>query len=1013
MNKRIVYLGPNNNHVKEKLKNLSLEYLEMNRGNKFFYLLPNRELLNHYRNEFIDNLDAAFDLNFITFDDIVNKIMQAKVTKLANDPIKRIIMRKILKELKENSLLHYYKNSTESSGFIETSIYIIGSIKRSLVTPDEYLTRCGTSPYYKEIGLIYKEYEKELKEKGYLDKDSLYLESIDLLKNHKTFFEELDFIVIDEFYDFRPIELEILKLLKDLHIDIYINIPYKIEIENRRLNETILSLKKLGFEIHNVTKGEYSQFERLGNILFNNSNTKVNANIELIKASSLYLEIKKILKEIKNNYHYKSIDLKENCICIFNREYLNTIFKVAKEEKLPISMDHTMPLKNLPLTREVISLIELNLYSGEKEAFISRLKSSYFPICDENLRDSLEYVLRRSKFKDIEDLYNKITYGSSMDIPEEYREDIIDTINVLKKEELSFKGNNTLKEFNEKLSNLIKGYDLEKNIFNRYQTNKNFQLLQRDLSNYKSIKDILSNMEAILFLDEKIDLDQYLTILLDYFEEENIVTNKGNPNGIKIVTIDNARGIEYKKVFIVGLTQGSYPNLMSNNFFFADKNYHALKHIGIDIKDYKNRLDNEILKFASLISNCKDKLTITCNLDSDGDDNPLYSIFLDEVLHKLIGDKEEDKVKVTEIGLDFLYNNEVKNITSDREFTLKIFNDYYKNKVDMPQLKYHNGLYDEKIKKINLQFDSSINSGLLSQDYPKNYISNEFKNRKFSVSFLEDYSICPYSFLLKNIFNIEQLERETQDYNPMDNGTIYHEVLRVYYEKFKDEFNEIDKFNYSNTFDFLKGVLLRQATKLGYSTESKNDLLLIEDMYNKIKNYIEFDMERLKKHRNIKPWSFEEWFTMDFKADNKIIEIRGIIDRIDKTDDDKYIIIDYKSSNYGRKTIKDIENKISLQLPIYIISQKNRNVVGGFYGIINTLGFHNCIGLLDETSLVNSRQDGALNRDTWNDILLQTEVTIEDIVKQISVGNFSVNPKYCSPFCIYKDICRYDKVQEV
>ena len=190
----------------------------------------------------------------------------------------------------------------------------------------------------------------------------------------------------------------------------------------------------------------------------------------------------------------------------------------------------------------------------------------------------------------------------------------------------------------------------------------------------------------------------------------------------------------------------------------------------------------------------------------------------------------------------------------------------------------------------------------------KEYIANEFKNKSFSVSFLENYSICPYAFLLNNIFKVEELERQTQDYNPMDNGTIYHEVLRVYYEKYKDDFNNIGEFNTSNTYDFLKDSLLSQASKLGYSTSLSNEQLLIEDMYEKLKSFIEFDIDRLKKNEDIKPWSFEQWFNMDFKVDDNIIEVRGIIDRIDRTDDGKYLIMDYKSSSYGKKTIKDIEN---------------------------------------------------------------------------------------------------------
>lgn len=1013
MSKRIVYLGPNNNHMKEKLKEKSLNYLQANMGDRFFYLLPNRELLSHYRNEFIDKLEAGFNLNFITFDDIVNEIMKDNAVKIASDPIKNIIMRKVIRDLEEKSLLNYYKNFIHYDGFIESCIYIIGSIKKSLIRPKEYLQKCGSLPFYREIGLIYEAYEDQLKEKDYLDRDSLYLESIEILKNKRGFLKNLDFIIIDEFYDFRPIELQILNLLKDSDADIYINIPFKTKGKNRRLKETIIALESMGFEIDNLAKEELNDFEELANILFDDSSSTVSGDINLIKASSLDLEIKYILKEIKNNYNYHSIDLDENCICIFNKEYETRIIKQAKKENLPISIDDTVSLMNLPMTKEIINIIELSLYAGERESFLNRIKSAYLPICDEDERDILEYVLRKSKFQDIYDLYDRIQNEKTLDIPEKYLKTISDIIQLLKDEIIILEKTSSLKGFNENLLKIIDTYGIENKILDRYQINKNFKLLQRDLSSLKLIKNLLTNIEAVNFTNEEINLEEYLAILLDYFQEELVREEKGNPKGIKVVTIDNARGMNYRRVFIAGLTKGIYPDLMNKSFFLSDDKYHELRKIGVDIKDYKNRLDNEILKFKSLISSCKEKLYISCNFQAEGDENPLYSIFLDEVLEKLSGDKEEDKLKLIEIGLDFLYENKIEKISSEDEFTMKLLNDYYYDRQSLDELKYHNKFYPGKIDRINLQLESGLNTGALADEYAKDYINNIFINNKFSVSFLENYSICPYAFLMKNIFHIEGLEREIQDYSPMDMGSIYHEVLRTYYEKYRTDLSDIDEFNYLDSQSFIRESLLEETAKYGYRESSNKDLLLLNRMENKIKGIIEKDIERLSKHKDVKPYSFEEWFNMDFLLDNKSIEVRGIIDRIDRVGEDKYIIIDYKSSDYSKRTIKDIENKISLQLPIYIMSQKNRNIVGAFYGVISPPNFSTCMGLLGETSLVTSRQAGAMDREKWDEVLLETKVTMEDIIKEISAGNFSVEPRYCSEFCIYKDICRYDKTKEV
>ena len=46
--KRKVYLGDFNNHKKRQLIDFSLEKLREGKGDEFYYILPNGELIRHY-----------------------------------------------------------------------------------------------------------------------------------------------------------------------------------------------------------------------------------------------------------------------------------------------------------------------------------------------------------------------------------------------------------------------------------------------------------------------------------------------------------------------------------------------------------------------------------------------------------------------------------------------------------------------------------------------------------------------------------------------------------------------------------------------------------------------------------------------------------------------------------------------------------------------------------------------------------------------------------------------------
>ena len=64
---RIVYLGPYNNNKKEEFFEKSIEYLRENKGHKFYYILPNGNLLVQYRKAMINEVEKTLDINLFTF----------------------------------------------------------------------------------------------------------------------------------------------------------------------------------------------------------------------------------------------------------------------------------------------------------------------------------------------------------------------------------------------------------------------------------------------------------------------------------------------------------------------------------------------------------------------------------------------------------------------------------------------------------------------------------------------------------------------------------------------------------------------------------------------------------------------------------------------------------------------------------------------------------------------------------------------------------------------------------
>ncbi|HSH35546.1 PD-(D/E)XK nuclease family protein [Schnuerera sp.] len=1028
MTDRIVYLGPYNNHRSHKLFNKAIDYLKMNKGNDFYYILPNGNLLEEYRENMIEKVNGTFDINLFTFDDIVDKLLEDHFYAHIDEELKEVLISKILKELKDENRLKYYKKVSNKKGFIRSLIRIIGEIKRSLVTTEMYFKRCPDEPFFTEIGLIYEKYEKQLNRFRLIDREGSFFKSLTLLRKDKSFFDGLDYIIIDGFFDFRPQEQEILKEITKTNCPIYINMPFNKDENYHTLLKTIEILERLGFKIEKEANKNFTYYEKIATNLFDKSKEKLepSSHTYMIKAANSYLEMKKIAEIIKR-HSLEGTDLKDMAIVLTNpEEYRNKMFQVFNEEKIPTSLNKDTNLIEIPLVKELIYFLEVK--KSTKNSIINRIKSNYFNLCSSEEKEAIEYYLRKLDFDSIENLIYKDNLNTNMYIPE------LKSILLNIEEESKFipeKGN--IKEYIKIIMDFLEKYKIEDKILDIYNLTKDFHLFKRDISAYNKIKEILNTMANIFkIVNEEILLEEFIELLQNYFEKESIMEVQGNSKGVKILSPITARGQQFSVLFVVGLSQGKYPTIMENNFFFKDDNYEKLKSIGIDMKNYHEKMDKDSLVFSTIIAICTNDLYLSYSENSTQDEKDIPSIFLDEILNMIDGETIEEKVNLIKVDMDYILKRDKNELTTKKEIPQYLLEKYYEGEYGEELFFMYNDIDENTFKEVNdrvlceiernknefNQYSGSIGDENIIED-----IKNIHKNKIYSISYLESYGRCPYYFLLNNILNVEEMEREFQDFTPLDRGVINHEVLKEYYYNYREEIQAYIEgkniFNVDETYDYIFEKVSKKMNALGRNYNSKLWQLRIENSTERILEFIKSDLHRMTKlKKKTVPMDFEIQFgrkkPFEIKIDDLKIPFTGAIDRIDKyIDEDKYIIIDYKNSDYNIRNIDHMKSGLSLQLPLYILSQKDKNIVAALYGIISTGEFQVKIGNLEEKALVSKRNKGALTEEELEELLNTTKDFIKSYIESIYKGNFAVNPTECSPYCIYKDICRYEEILEV
>lgn len=202
----------------------------------------------------------------------------------------------------------------------------------------------------------------------------------------------------------------------------------------------------------------------------------------------------------------------------------------------------------------------------------------------------------------------------------------------------------------------------------------------------------------------------------------------------------------------------------------------------------------------------------------------------------------------------------------------------------------------------------------------------------WSATSFKNFLECKRRFYLQYILKINEhtISLKPKGY---ELGDIIHSILEDYYSK--DNKNSIEELflKYKNSNPFLT--------------------LDLEVWKKKLLNFYEFDKQRLKNREII---MIEKEFNCSFNN----INIKGIIDRVDKFEDN-YEVIDYKtSSTLSVDTLKTYEKSVDFQLEFYYIALqqlfKTPNIKA-FYYDLNECLLKEEVAIQEKLELLSSKFD--------------------------------------------------------
>ena len=442
-----IWLGPLLNDNRALLIERCAKFVANNQSDAFIYLAASYPLLEQVTQKLLDgdrNRGVWGELPVYLFRGLVRRVLYSAVDQDGNGlppripidrdelPLKRSLVSQLLLQLLATNQLKAFAPLAMREGCVNSISTLLGEIQRAARTPAELADilaarardlekgeKGTTEPrgvtqldFDKEISLIYSNYTELLNQSLFTEEDAEQLRALWVLRGmidekfvRVPWLANVQLLVIDGFFDFTPVQGEILRNLIPLLPQTIVNLNH--DDSNPEIftpfQETIGQLESIA-KFDTVHSRDYTAtsgvLATLRENLFNTltSSDEVSDDPESLVREIRYLEcgdrdteIRTIAREVKRLVLTENYDLSEIALVVRQRAtYGSTITRVMLEESLPCNLELRIDAGDVPANRAALKLLSLLEGLSTEETQATRIaevadliKSEYFRLSDE------------------------------------------------------------------------------------------------------------------------------------------------------------------------------------------------------------------------------------------------------------------------------------------------------------------------------------------------------------------------------------------------------------------------------------------------------------------------------------------------------------------------------------------------------------------------------------------------------------------------------------------------------
>jgi len=923
----------------------------------------------------------VINLHYKTVNDLAVDFIEAKSLmhgEYVNTVVTRHLIYTILKALKENNDLRYFKDIEVTPTFSQAVHDTIMQLRLAGYDSDTLNASAFLSEEKgTDIKHILAHYEQSLVSRNLMDQASVLKAALEVVPPHDKCLYILQ-------SNLQLTELERLFLEKLLPEEKYKLPLAKVYGVNLPEASSIASIK-------------WGKALPLSDVYRNNEMSEQIDGVTTLIAKTEELEIKAVLNAIFQRR------AKLDCSVIYysnSEPYIATVYQLCQKMNLPVTFSEGLPINYSRPGKLVAGLLKWLQSRYSVQVFIQLLFEGVFEFIGENAPSKTRIAKR---LRDLQIGWGQERYSETLDRSIQVLEDLLKedkTDRVL----IQMNDLKWLKEWFVNVFNVLPVYGQEisyKGLLSGIKSILANQFEARTELDREAKDEIVKQIDGIVsYLDDEV-LALYEAVEKTSDLLLTLTIHASNPKSghLHIASFHNGIYNHREHVFFVGLDDQRFPGKSMEDPLLLDSEREALNG-GLSLMRYQS--EKKLYNMLQAIAHCTGKVTASyCNFDVTNNRtlNPSY-LFLQlyRVANRNINaDFKEIKAVYapiySEMALeerDFWAGYFMEEKTYHLQGALLEQYPNLKSGMEAEQMRDSDAFthYDGKV-----EIDVSV------------YNPSNNKEKALSASKLEGAASCPYAYFLRDILKLRPIEEAVYDANKwLDAGTrgsLLHGIFEVFLKQLKAAG---EKPNFSRHRAALTEVAKRfiqaEREKIAPPSErvfqsEQNDLLQCCDIFLK---------EEESFYESYEPYDFEYTFGMNgikpallTLATGETVHISGKIDRIDQDQAGQYHIIDYKTgSTYGYDERKAFNGGRQLQHLIYALAIEQHLQLE--VGTVTESSYY-FPSVKGSGSRVVRKQDEAM-RTNGIDILTK-------IIDVMSKGHFTMtdNENDCR-FCDYKAVCK-------